>query len=93
MGKALTRDEIALQIFIKRMPSGPLNEEFRRGYVSAAAQSYEIADLFIVHTTKPPKVTTPLPDIHEYTTVTYSIDGVGGDCGSGGSGALPEDEL
>lgn len=37
---------VALQIFMKRMPTSPLTTENMTGYNSAIEQSVEIADLF-----------------------------------------------
>lgn len=44
------RDDIALQIFLKRAPTGHVNKETIRGFESAIDQSYELADMFIAFT-------------------------------------------
>lgn len=43
----MTKQEIALQVFLKRMPSGHINAENMPGFVSAAQHAYEVAELFM----------------------------------------------
>jgi hypothetical protein len=43
----MTRAEVALHIFLKRMPTEPLTEKTMGGYASSMEQSFEIADLFL----------------------------------------------
>lgn len=40
-------EAVALQIFLKRMPTSPLTSESERGYKSTIEQSVEIAQLFV----------------------------------------------
>lgn len=39
--------DTALQIFLKRMPPGYVNDSSRMGFISAAVQSIEAAELFL----------------------------------------------
>lgn len=40
-------EDVALQIFLKKMPTSPLTSESERGYKSTIEQSVEIAQLFV----------------------------------------------
>lgn len=39
--------EIALQVFLTKMPSGYFSDLVVSGYTSAAAQAFEVAELFL----------------------------------------------
>jgi hypothetical protein len=41
------RDQLALEIFLKRLPTMPLTESSRRHYESTVDLAYEVADLFL----------------------------------------------
>ncbi len=43
----MNRDELALEIFLKKLPPGHVNDQTRAGIESAVAQAYEVADLFL----------------------------------------------
>ena len=48
----MTREEVALQIFLKRMPTDTFTDKSKLGFDSAVAQAFEVADLFLEKATQ-----------------------------------------
>ncbi len=57
MEKTLSRDEVALQVFLRKIPATHINASTLKGFQDAAVQAYEVADVFfaLMRANQPPK--------------------------------------
>lgn len=58
----MKREEMAFQLFLKKLPSGHVNESTLPGYRAAAREALELADVFLEEAakeTKAPAVKAP----------------------------------